>query len=89
MVKVINLRKHLKWWQIVRAHHEITKAEEQIAENGLVFIKHLQQHIIYNFLHPNPFKTVGIFFMAVANESPLSAAIQWLLTASCHQRFHC
>ena len=45
-----------------RAHHVVTKADEQIAKNGFIFIKQVRQHI-YNFLHHNLSKTAGIFFI--------------------------
>ena len=45
------------------AFQAVTKADEKIAQNGLIFIKQVWQHILNNFLHHNLAKTAGIFFI--------------------------
>ena len=44
-----------------RAHHGVTKADNQIVKNGLIFIEQVQHHLIDNFLQHNQAKNNSYF----------------------------
>ena len=41
----------------------VAKADDQIVKSGLIFIKQVRHHLIYNFLHHNWAKLASIFFI--------------------------
>ena len=46
-----------------RAQHAVAKADDQIVNNGFIFIKQVRHHLIDNFSHHNRVKTAGITFI--------------------------